>query len=232
MDDLKVSVYVADTKPLEDKKLYEYIYSLSSDVRKEKANKMRFKKDKCLSLGIEYLLMCALKDFGIDYKNAKFKVDEYSKPYIEGENVYFNLSHSENKVMCIISNRVVGCDVEKITPIDLTVAKKYFFKGEYKAIENCKTQSEMEDLFFRYWTLKESFMKCTGLGFRLPLDAFCVSIGEKEIKVEHSVDNEKYSLFEQNLNDGYKYAWCIKGDIKEKVSYDGIIQYKRIGFDC
>ena len=33
--------------------------------------------------------------------------------------------------------------------------------------------------FYRLWTLKESFMKVTGLGMKLPLDSFCFQLGER-----------------------------------------------------
>ncbi|MBO6268186.1 MAG: 4-phosphopantetheinyl transferase family protein, partial [Clostridium sp.] len=63
-------------------------------------------------------------------------------------------------------------------------------------------------LFFRFWTLKESFMKATGLGFRLPLDAFSIIPGPEGVTLRQQVDSRQYYFREYDLQDGYRYALC------------------------
>ena len=58
----------------------------------------------------------------------------------------------------------VGCDVEKIGQLKMNIAMRYFCKEEYGAIKEAGSDEEKTDLFFRYWVLKESFMKATGKG--------------------------------------------------------------------
>lgn len=208
-DNPKTSVYIADIAPLRNSELFDTLYKSVSEERRERTDRMRLEKDKCLSLGAEYLLMSACRDFGIDYKKERIITDAFSKPKFADFPVYFSLSHSEERVMCIMSELQVGCDVEKNHPIDLRIARDFFFEDEFRVIEACTTQKEQMAMFFRLWTLKESFMKCTGLGVRLPLDSFAILLEPDGIKVNQTVDDSKYLLFEKNLHDGYSYAWCL-----------------------
>ena len=73
-----------------------------------------------------------------------FKTEKYGKAYISNhENIHFNLSHSGKMVLCAISDREVGADIEYIDPtIDLNIAKHYFYNSEYENIMNAKNKSE------------------------------------------------------------------------------------------
>ena len=108
-----------------------------------------------------------------------------------------NLSHSGERSMCIVSPCVCGCDVERIREVDGRIAERFFAKGE-------------EGDFFRLWTLKESFIKCTGLGFRLPLNQFTILLDGDDIRIDQSVDSSEYRFFEFSRGDGYRYACCLK----------------------
>ena len=79
---------------------------------------------------------------------------------------------------------------------------------EYEALQNCRASEERKILFFRFWTLKESFMKATGLGFRLPLDAFSIIPGPEGVTLRQQVDSRQYYFREYDLQDGYRYALC------------------------
>ncbi len=215
-----VKVYVADTKTLEDAELFKTLYSCVSDRRQEKINRIAFEADKRLSLGAELLLKKALSDIGIsDYE---FSYGENGKPFIKGaENLFFNLSHSGERVMCAISSKAVGCDVEKVKPVDLKIAKRFFFAEEYETIEAKQTPEEQKAVFFRLWTLKESFMKVTGLGMKLPLDSFCISLDGTSPSVSQSVSTENYYFKEYFFEEDYKYSVCsLVPDFEESVSVD------------
>lgn len=167
-------------------------YPLVSRERKEKIDFYRFDKDKKLSCGAYLLLKRLLGE--IDITDFELKYSKYGKAYISThQNIYFNLSHSGKMVACAISDREVGVDVEFIDPtIDLNIAKNYFFNSEYESIMKSQNHS---DEFFRYWVLKESYMKYTGLGFNLDLDSFEIMIGD-EIKLKNNKDNIKFNLFD------------------------------------
>jgi 4'-phosphopantetheinyl transferase len=181
-------------------------YELLPENRKEKFDKFRFDKDKKLSAGAYLLLVKLLNEEKIT--NPLFKIDEYGKAYISNyENIYFNLSHSGKLVACAISDMEIGVDIEYNDPeIDLNIAKHYFYNSEYRNI--LKAQKPSNE-FFKYWVLKESYMKYTGLGFRLDLDSFEIVIDE-EIKLKNDKNNLKFSLFDV---EEYKLATCSKYEV-------------------
>lgn len=174
-------------------------YKLVSDERKEKIDFYRFDKDKKLSCGAYLLARKMLKEEGIS--NPEFKTHEFGKTYISNcEDIYFNISHSGNMVCCAISDAEIGCDIEYVDPeIDLNIAKNYFFNSEYKNIMKSKNPTNE---FFKYWVLKESYMKYTGLGFRLELNDFEILIN-REITLKNDTNNIKFNLFDVG---GYKLA--------------------------
>lgn len=166
-------------------------YELVSKNRKDKIDFYRFEKDKKLSCGAYLLLKKLLSDENIT--NPIFKTEKYGKAYISNhENIHFNLSHSGKIVLCAISDMEVGVDVEYIDrEIDLNIARHYFYNREYESIMNAKNKP---DEFFKYWVLKESYMKYTGLGMNLKLDSFEIII-EDAIRLKDDNENLKFNLF-------------------------------------
>lgn len=187
-------------------------HSLVSPARQKKIDFYRFEKDKKLSAGAYLLLKKLLSCENIT--NPIFKTEKYGKAYISNhENIYFNLSHSGKMVLSAISDKEVGVDIEYIDPkIDLNIAKNYFFNSEYEGIMKSQNQP---DEFFRYWVLKESYMKYTGLGFNLDLDSFEIILGD-EIKLKNDEDNIKFSLFDVGE---YKLACASNYSIQNCFEY-------------
>ena len=215
---MQIKIYTADVGELDDTELFRCIYSRVSSDRKAKTDRMVFNKDKKLSLGAGALLEYALASYGVT--DLTFTTEHKKKPKLANDHgIKFNISHSGTKVICAVSDNDIGCDVEQITDINMEIAKRFFFAEEYEALMKCSDKAERNDLFFRCWTLKESFMKATGLGFGLALDDFCILLDKDNISVRHTVDSRKYFFREFFLNDGYRYAVCSadKTNIPEKL---------------
>ena len=187
-------------------------YPLVPRERREKIDFYRFEKDKKLSAGAYLLLKKLLADENIHDFNIK--TGKYDKPYISDDlNIYFNFSHSGKMVLCAISDKELGVDIEINDPeIDLNISKNYFYNSEYENIMNSKNPS---DKFFQYWVLKESYMKYTGLGFNLNLDEFCI-LKSDEIKLKNDENNVKFSLFDI---ENYKLACASKYKLKKCEEY-------------
>ena len=185
-------------------------YNLVSKNRQEKIDFYRFDKDKKLSCGAYLLLKKLLAEKNIT--DPIFKTEKYGKAYISNhENIHFNLSHSGKIVLCEISDMEVGADVEYIDrEIDLNIAKHYFYNREYESIMNAENRPEE---FFKYWVLKESYMKYTGLGMNLNLDSFEIIIKDK-IRLKNDNANLKFNLFD--IED-YKIGIASHYDVSDLI---------------
>ena len=202
-----ISVYTADCTALESETLFRRYYERMPAWRKVKIDRLRFGKDKRLSLGAGVLLDRALRDAGITEPGETVAFGENGKPAFPAcPDVRFNLSHAGTKVMAAVAPFEVGCDVERIGAGELSVAERFFAPEETAFIRNLPTKEEQETLFCRIWTLKESFMKATGLGFSLPLGDFAVDVTADPIRIRRFADGHTYRFREWDPGDGYRYA--------------------------
>ncbi len=87
------------------------------------------------------------------YRDIEIKRTENGKPYSE-EKVFFSLSHTENFIVCAVSDFEIGIDAEKMRRVQKRekIAKK-FLKTE-------KLLSDKE--FLELWTKHESKVKFYG----------------------------------------------------------------------
>lgn len=211
---LKTAVYIMNVGELSDEKLFSLAYNSVFDERKRKTDKYRFEKDKRLSLGGGLLLKYALSKAGYNICSPEFAYGENEKPYLKDSDIYFSISHSEDYAICAVSDAEIGCDIEKIKDVDLKIAEKFFTPSEYESILKEPDENGRQDMFFRCWTLKESFMKATGLGMSLSLSDFEI-VPQKNISVIQSVDSRKYYFTEYTQINGYKCSLCVADkDIK------------------
>lgn len=218
-------LYCMDVSLLNYEKLIKYV----SEDRKEKTSAFHFLKDRKLSLASELLLIYGLNQLKI--YDPIIKQGKYGKPYLSNyQNVFFNLSHSGDYVICGIDKNPVGVDIEKIEKIDLNIASKFFYDKEYEDIINSENPI---DSFFNYWVLKESYMKYTGCGFRLKLNSFQVDISKDNNKIKLYINNKEktdLNLELKEIKNNYKIGICSKSNnLKLKdISSQYILDYFRI----
>jgi 4'-phosphopantetheinyl transferase len=94
--------------------------------------------------------------------------------------IRFNLSHSKSVALLAIALDIeVGADVEDIRPIEPGVAARYFSAAELASLAPLRSQ-EWLDAFYRCWTRKEAILKAEGLGLRIPLESFDVTLRADE----------------------------------------------------
>lgn len=202
-------VYFAFTHKLEDKALFEKLYQAVSPERQQKITRLVHEEDKRLSLGAACLLKRALADCGASYSSIEYASG--GKPYLAGcRNMFFNLSHSKDIVLCALSPLEVGCDVEKVGGASLAVAQRYFSPEEYHEIMKISSPEEQRLLFYRMWTLKESYIKATGQGLQMPLDGFRVQTAGKEITILQNGERLPYYFNEYEPETGYRCAVCSR----------------------
>lgn len=187
-----VYLYAAEVSGLLDSWEYPEVMAGLPKERQEKIQKCQKKDKRKQSLGAGLLLQYTLEKHG-DL----------------GGNAFYNISHSGPLVICAWSEKPVGCDVERIRKAPARVAEHFFSKGEKDYLS--KFYGDAYDLeFFRLWTMKESYMKMTREGMRLPLNKFEVRIGE-EIEVYREGKLQDCHIKEYEVW-GYPIAVCAQDD--------------------
>lgn len=202
-----LKTYMMNTDKLNDERLFENYFSIMSSYRQKKIEKYKLRKDRNLSLGAGILLDYGLKQYGLNECNMRYSAGNNGKPFfLELPYLHFNISHSESMVVCSLSDKEIGVDIEKITDIDFDIAKRFFCASEYEYILSQPSNSKRKETFFRIWVLKESFMKMTGFGMSLMTNSFEFILGDN-ITVKQCVANQIY-YFKEYKKDEYRIAIC------------------------
>jgi 4'-phosphopantetheinyl transferase len=104
----------------------------------------------------------------IEPSEIRFVTNEHGKPSLTPElspDLKFNLSHSDNVMLCAIAaDRDVGVDVECVRP-DVAGEpgiERWFHPDEVSALHSAAAAGAHEVAFFSLWTRKEAFVKAMG----------------------------------------------------------------------
>lgn len=155
---------------------YQTAYDSMPEERKAKIDRLRFPEDKRLSLGAGLLLQKALAEHGLSPQDTVLARTESGKPYFPAHpKLHVSLSHSGTQAMCVLADCPVGCDVEKLGPWKPKIAAHFFAPEEQALFPDLPDDAARSDLFYRLWTLKESYIKAIGTGLATALDAFVIS---------------------------------------------------------
>ncbi len=168
-----VHTWIMDVTPLRSDMIYSKCYNLLPDWRREKADRIRHLDGKMQSVGAWILYQQMLKYYDLS--------DEL--PY--------NLSHSGRYALCSVADHAeaqVGCDVEMIKDNKLRLAERYFCPEEVTWIRSQKTEAEQMEGFYRYWVLKESFIKAIRLGMKQDLREFEIALDDRGARLVRQPD--------------------------------------------
>lgn len=195
----QILTFIADISPLLEDHNYKKVYGLLPDFRREKADRLHFQTDKAQSAGAWRLWMLAKK---YCHENGMDK-----------EALNFNLSHSGRYVLCSAApaGEKVGCDVETIKEFREPLARRFFCPNEYADImaQNAALRRER---FYRYWVLKESFMKATRQGMAMGLDSFEINLNgegaENPVLDRQPADVQEKYYFKEYEARGARVAVC------------------------
>lgn len=157
----------------------------------------------------------ALKeDFGVE--SYIFERKPQGKPWLPSHpEIYFNISHSGNLAVCAVGESPLGVDIERVRPFKDNLLRKVLSYQEQEMFGNKKmSEEERQKLFFRLWTLKESFVKADGCGIRIPLGEVSFSFEQGgQIRCNQS----QYSFWQKELEHGYVISLCWKGENQEEI---------------
>jgi len=107
----------------------------------------------------------------VDPQRVELKIGEYGKPFLAHGEVFFNLSHTDNKLVIAVSNcGEIGVDIEQYKKRAgfLGLVDKCF-SVEEKQYWLSLSEDQKVKMFYRLWVRKEAFVKAVGRGVALGL---------------------------------------------------------------
>lgn len=142
------------------------------------------------------------------------QLDENNKPYLVNFPYEISISHSNDYAAVIIyKGKLVGIDVEKMSPKIERIAKRFLSDDELLSIGD---KYRIEKLYV-CWGVKESLFKLYGKG-NLPfiggikIESFTfTSTGKGKVQASIQKENYKQSFTVQYKQiDDYMLTWCVE----------------------
>ena len=199
------AVYAVRVDALAEPALFEAAARRLTAQRAEMLRRLQAPAARRRCAGAGALLSYVLEQHGYD-PGAELSFSAAGKPYLPGASgFHFNLSHAGAWVICAVSSCEVGCDIEEIRPRMPKRILRHLPPEEQRLLA---AAPDAADLFFRLWTLRESYAKATGTGLTLPLTPVDLSLCEGSGKPSPA---SPYRFYEYEDFAGYHCAVCIKG---------------------
>lgn len=127
-------------------------------------------------------------------KNAQGKPS--IDPNLDSVPISFSLAHTKGlAVVAVTGGADVGVDAERLDRrVDAPKLSGRFFSPEEVAALQEIPPERLREHFFRYWTLKESYVKARGLGLSLPFDSFSFLLPrETPLRIGFSGDDPRHA---------------------------------------
>lgn len=112
---------------------------------------------------------------GLPPEKLTFRYSPRGKPALDlpgtGGTPFFNLSHGGGAALLALTREMeVGVDLEKVRPLKhfQRLWDRCLSPREQESISPERSREGALDLFFRYWTHKEAYLKATGQGLVFP----------------------------------------------------------------
>ena len=207
-----IEVLSMDVRILDDPMVIQKGMQLLSTERQEKIKAFKNPISGRLSLGAGILLSIAMKRKGLYEKRNEIKISKFGKPYLEGADFHFSLSHSGNYAICAFGKNPVGADIQ--------IIKKKMPKHTDRILSNTEKEylqsldeSERIVAFFQLWARKESLIKWDGRGLRLPLQE--ISFVQNGILMDmiHITDKKLYLSEYKTFHPDYVISICSESNL-------------------
>ncbi|NUF33319.1 4'-phosphopantetheinyl transferase superfamily protein [Acinetobacter oleivorans] len=219
-DSTQVQVYVCPVSrvPQDHMVLSHYLGFLSS------AEKLRYDqyhpKAARLFLISRVLVKTVLADkLGISPHQVNIQLHPNGKPFVQGSKaVYFNLTHSADIIILAVTEEgEIGVDIEKVdrefewmrvdSVLDLS-------EIEWIKEKELTDSSSVFQRFFQIWTLKESYIKCTGEGMSRHLKKLNFHVLPEHIQFLDSTNDaqktEEYYFESYIYESNFIFSICLQ----------------------
>jgi len=199
-----------------DRERGEYAYLLPYIPLDKQARLARFRRNEDYAAGLMgELLVRTMVGEAAGLKNGQmhFEAGPHGKPRLSGRaDVHFNLSHSGAWAVCVTGRLPVGIDVEKIGPIEREIAGQFFAQQEVAYLQTLPDDEAYLQAFYRFWTLKESYIKADGRGLAMGLDSFAFDFSGDRIVLDtsHALHSCHFRFYD--CDPKYQLAVCAMTD--------------------
>ena len=156
--------------------LWPRLVGLLNTAERERAERFMFERDRRayqVGQALKRLMLSAHAGAVVEPQNWAFEFGRHGKPRVaRGAGPQFNLSHCDGLVACAVSQHTeLGLDVENLDrQAPFEVLPICFAASEKRWLRSLPAGAG-QAAFFRLWTLKEAYIKATGMGLAQPLDA-------------------------------------------------------------
>jgi 4'-phosphopantetheinyl transferase len=149
----------------------------------------------------------------VEAESLSFHTTEKGKPYLQGEGaLQFSISHSHSQLALIVAPlHSVGIDIEFTRRKNqlMEIAKHHFTSFEYQQLQSVTNKRE---LFFKFWTLKEAYIKALGCGLTRGLSSFGFNLENEPAFWDEFEIAIKPTFYTCELPDNYRLAISILGE--------------------
>ena len=164
---------------LPDKGAFAAAYAALPEWRRRKCDAFRFEADRRRSVAAWMILRQMLAERGVKAEALSVVENEFGKPAFDPSlGIHFSISHADERVMVAVSDRPVGCDVERIVPFDESVARQCLTDEELAAVKGATPGLDRDREFIRLWARKEAYVKAVGRGLGIEPKSVSVLAGE------------------------------------------------------
>ena len=151
---------IRDVNSYKSQELESFFKNIRFKKRKRINNYSNNERKKQAIVGEILLKELLEKYYNIKYNTCIIEESKSGKPYITNYNIYFNISHKDNLVVCAVSYSNIGVDIEKIRDIDLNTINIFATTTEKKYI--LEKKEDILKRLFKIYTLKEAYLKMNG----------------------------------------------------------------------
>lgn len=161
--------------------------------------------------------LAALYGFTVSQEELSF--GERGKPFLSSRpDIHFNISHCKELVLCAFDSAPVGADAETPGYYSDALIRRTLADSEQRFLEEKAVSDESRrEWFYRLWTLKEAYVKRSGIGVDTSLTAFSFSFSERENPGGYHVTCSDPSVlcFQEKLPSGHIISLCYTGRDKK-----------------
>jgi 4'-phosphopantetheinyl transferase len=219
-DSRRIDLWCSYITDITDATLWPRYDELLSAGERAKQLRFHFARDQRRYLVTRALVRTVLSRYApVTPQQWIFSVGPRGRPDISAPRtsppIEFNIAHSADLVMMgVTSGRTIGVDTEGIAmrDVDIEGLDRYFAPEESAALLALAPDARRRR-FFELWTLKESYIKATGKGLAIALDAFRFELpGEHgltlHMRSELADSPQRWRLWQLSLRPDYLAAIC------------------------